>query len=148
MGQIGMERLPWEALTLTATIEPLVDGPDRHGAELLNHPRIATDSIVPVMPSELGRQQRPYLRQRQDAADLLEPSSHLLAGLAELLAAGLATQQEATRATAAAVVRKAQELERGGLATRSTSGLSLLSTETDRSGLLRMQRQTELRKAL
>ena len=132
---------------LAASVQPFLDGSNHDLAELPKPPGIATDPIVAVMPAQFGRPVRPDLGQAPRVPNLLEPRRDLVTGAAELLAAGLPTPQEAPFATASGIVREAQKVERVRLAALPTGIFPLGPAETDRSGLFRVQRQTELRKA-
>jgi len=98
------------------------------------------------VPSQFGCQQRPPFFGVALAANPSEPFVHIFTGLGELLAGGSSSHQEVSFATEAAKVRKAQKVERIGLAATATGVVPLVPTETDGSRLLRVQRQAEFGK--
>ena len=98
------------------------------------------------MPSQLGCQQRPEVFGVAEAANPSEPVVDLFAGLRELLAGRSSSQQEVSFAAEAAKVRKAQKVERVGLAATATGVVPLVPTEADGPRLVRVQRQAEFGK--
>ena len=98
------------------------------------------------MPSQFGRQYRPPVLNADDAY-LSQPFVDLGTAFPELLAGCPAAKQKLALAITTAVVSNPQKLERIGPAMLSPGVLSLISAETDRPGLLRVQTESEFRKA-
>ncbi len=102
-----------------------------------DHPTVATDTIVLVMPPQLGRQGLPPLLHRQ-WTDLTQPEIQLTAGPGKPLGGGLATQPEAAPTTQTTVVRKPEKRERVRLAAVATGIIPLKSAEAQRARLVRV----------
>ena len=146
MCQIGIQLCPVARLAVAATIEPLIDGSNRSIAKIRYHPRITAYAVVVVMPSKLGRQNRPPVANANDAY-LSQPFLHLSTRFAELLGRCSAANQEPAFAAQAAVVSKTQKVERIGPAFVPQGVPTLILPETDRPGLLWVQAQAKFRKA-
>ncbi len=98
------------------------------------------------MPSQFGRQHRPPIFDVHDVANPPQPVVERGAGFSERLAGCFAAQQKEAFAAEATVVSKTQKVERLGPATLSPGILSLEPAKTDRTGLFRVQTQSEFRK--
>src|SRR5664279_3915493 len=101
-------------------------------------PQVTADPIVLIMACQFGFQQRPPFLHRAGVPHSLEPVVQLLAFLAKLLSAGLASDDELPLPTAVAVVGETQEVKRIGPSLLPLGGSSLISPKTDDASFLRV----------
>ena len=99
------------------------------------------------MPSQSGSQRRPPILDVHNVAGLPQPVVEFGASFSELLAGCLSTQQKQAFAVEAAIVSKAQKVERVGLAALPSGVLTLVPAKTNRPGLFRVKTQSEFRKS-